>query len=82
MADINIFGTLRSGTTSKVIAVAAEIKDENLGKTQAEINSELTNRHVILSESAYEALEEKNADTIYMTYEDDDETTTAESTTT
>ncbi|UKK52656.1 hypothetical protein [Prevotella sp. E2-28] len=37
MADINIFGTLHN-VTGDPVAKATEIKDEALGKTQAEIN--------------------------------------------
>lgn len=43
MSDIKVYGTFRNATTSNRVAYAEQVFDEELGKTQAQINQEGSN---------------------------------------
>ena len=57
MADINIYGTLFNATTDNIIAYAKQILDEDLDKTQSEINNDLSGR-VYTIENSYSNIED------------------------
>lgn len=52
MADINVYGTLKTQAGDGKVAVASQIWDESIGKFQSEINNETDNDGLVSAKIA------------------------------